>query len=186
MGVKAAFLDRDGVINIDHGYVFRPEDFTPVPGAIEACRQLKDAGFALVIITNQSGIARGMYTEADLLLLNDFIRKRFQEAYAPLSGIYSCPHLPDAPLARYRCLCDCRKPAPGLFFKAAKELDIDLSQSIAFGDKPRDLIAAQAAGVSTRIMLGKDGSAPPLACESATGAAKSLRDYVESLKRNTR
>ncbi len=181
MATKAAFLDRDGVINVDRGYVYQIKDFTLVDGVLEACKTLYEAGFKLVIITNQSGIARGFYKESDLALLNAHIENLFKEAGAPLSGIYCCPHLPDAPLQAYRKVCDCRKPAPGLFLKAAKELDIDLEESLAFGDKERDLEAAKRAGVPCRILLGKDGKEIPTPSASALAAAKDLRAAVELL-----
>lgn len=182
MATKAAFLDRDGVINVDRGYVYRIEDFVVIDGVLEAAKALYDAGFQLVIITNQSGIARGFYKESDLALLNDYIENLFKVAGAPLSGIYCCPHLPDAPLEAYRKVCDCRKPAPGLFLKAAKELDIDLERSLAFGDKERDLEAALRAGVLTRILLGKDGKEIPAKSASALAVAKDLRSAIELLR----
>lgn len=182
MATKAAFLDRDGVINVDRGYVYRIEDFTVIDGVLEACKRLYDAGFKLVIITNQSGIARGFYKESDLALLNNHILTLFKKAGAPLSGIYCCPHLPDAPLEAYRKVCDCRKPAPGLFSKAAKELNIDLESSLAFGDKERDLEAALRAGVPTRILLGKDGKAIPSKSASAVAVAKDLLTAVDLLE----
>ncbi len=178
---KAIFLDRDGVINVDSGYVYRIEDFTLVEGVLDACRAFYEAGFSLVIITNQSGIARGFYTEDDLAKLNSYIEKVFREAGAPLAGIYCCPHLPDAPLVAYRAVCDCRKPAAGLFFKAAKDLKIDLPSSIAFGDKERDLEAAKRAGVPTRILLGKDGKSVPEKSISATAVSKSLLTALREL-----
>ncbi len=182
MATKAAFLDRDGVINVDRGYVYRIEDFTLIDGVLEAAKRLYDAGFKLVIITNQSGIARGFYKESDLSLLNEHILKIFREVGAPLSGIYCCPHLPDAPLQAYRKICDCRKPAPGLFLKAAKELDLDLEKSLAFGDKERDLEAAKRAGVPVRLLLGKDGKEIPARSASASAVAKDLRAAVELLE----
>ena len=181
MATRAAFLDRDGVINVDRGYVYRIEDFTLVDGVIEAARRLYEAGLKLVIITNQSGIARGFYQESDLALLNKHILQLFNDAGAPVSGIYCCPHLPDAPLEAYRKVCDCRKPAPGLFLKAAKDLDISLQNSIAFGDKERDLEAAKRAGVPTRILLGKDGKEIPTPSTSASAVAKDLRAAVDLL-----
>ena len=181
MPQKAVFLDRDGVINIDHGYVYRIEDFTLVDGVLDACRAFYEEGFSLVIITNQSGIARGFYTEEDLAKLNCHIEKIFRDAGAPLAGIYCCPHLPDAPLEAYRAVCDCRKPAAGLFFKAAKDLEIDLPSSIAFGDKERDLEAAKRAGIPVRILLGKDGKSVPEKSISATGTSMSLLTALRDL-----
>ncbi len=157
----AAFLDRDGVINVDHGYVYRQEDFSFVPGVLGAAADLARMGYALVVVTNQSGIARGYYTEEDFRALTDWMRTRFAEAGAPLAGVYHCPHHPDAGAGAGRRDCDCRKPAPGMLFAAARDLWLDLPRSALFGDKCDDLRAAQAADVPLRVLLGKDGAAMP-------------------------
>jgi len=111
---RAAFLDRDGVINIDHGYVFRRDDFEFVPGTLAACAQLHRQGLALVVVTNQSGIGRGLYSEDDYRRLTEWMTAAFAAAGAPLAGVYYCPHHPQALLPEYRRACACRKPAPGL------------------------------------------------------------------------
>lgn len=158
---KAAFLDRDGVINLDHAYVHRREDFDFVPGVLEAARGLHQAGYALVIVTNQSGIGRGMYSEAQFHSLMDWVAEKFSAAGAPLAGVYFCPHHPSGAQGEYRQDCDCRKPAPGMLLKAAQELGLDLSASLMFGDKPGDLEAARSAGAPHRVWLGTDGLAVP-------------------------
>ncbi len=169
----AAFLDRDGVINVDHGYVYRQEDFAFVPGVLDAAADLARMGYALVVVTNQSGIARGYYTENDFHTLADWMRARFAEAGAPLAGVYHCPHHPDAGDGTLRRDCDCRKPAPGMLLAAARDLNLDLSRSALFGDKCDDLRAAQAAGVPLRVLLGKDGAAMPQdACPDALTSAR--------------
>ena len=171
---RAAFLDRDGVINIDHAYVCRWEDFEFIPGVLTAAKKLVDAGFILVIVTNQSGIGRGYYTEADFFALDKKVREAFAKADAPIAGVYFCPHHPQKALPPYQCECNCRKPAPGMMLKAAKELAIDLSQSVMFGDKTSDMQAAAAAGIPTRVLLGTDGKETPQACPQATLTAKDL------------
>jgi D-glycero-D-manno-heptose 1,7-bisphosphate phosphatase len=177
---RAAFLDRDGVINVDRGYVFRREDFEFVPGALGACARLHRLGFALVVATNQSGIGRGMYTEDDYRQLTEWMQAQFAAAGAPLSGIYHCPHHPEARLAAYRFACACRKPAPGMLLAAAHDLALDLARSILFGDKASDMAAAAAAGVPWRVLLGTDGlGLPPSATASqATACFASLADAV--------
>lgn len=181
----AAFLDRDGVINVDHGYTFRREDFAFVPGALAAAAELAALGFALVVVTNQSGIGRGLYTEADFLALTDWMKQQFAAASAPLAGVYWCPHHPQALLPAYRRDCDCRKPAPGLLRRAIAELHLDPARSLLFGDKASDLQAAQAAGVPLRVLLGLNGEETP--APDADGAAlatarhASLRDAVTAL-----
>ena len=124
---RAAFLDRDGVINIDRGYVFRREDFQFVPGVLEGARRLHELGFLLVVTTNQSGIGRGLYTEDDFHALTTWMRDEFMAAGAPLAGVYFCPHHPTEALGEYRRACQCRKPAPGMLLAAARDLGIDLS-----------------------------------------------------------
>ena len=179
---RAAFLDRDGVINIDHGYVFRREDFQFVPGALAACARLHRQGLALVVVTNQSGIGRGLYREDDYRSLTEWMGAEFAAAGAPLAGVYHCPHHAQALLAEYRLACDCRKPAPGMLLAAARELTLDLSRSVLFGDKPTDIEAAAAAGVAHRVLLGTDGRSMPPAelAPQATARFASLAEAVDS------
>jgi len=179
---RAAFIDRDGVINIDHGYVSRREDFQFVPGTLAACAQLHRQGFALAVVTNQSGIGRGLYSEDDYRRLTEWMAAEFAAAGAPLAGVYHCPHHPQARLPDYRCDCDCRKPAPGLLLTAARELSLDLARSVLFGDKASDIEAAAAAGVPQRVLLGTDGRATPPAdlAPQATARFASLAEAVQS------
>lgn len=177
----AAFLDRDGVINLDAEYVARVEDFRFVDGVLEACRSLAQSGYALVVVTNQSGIGRGYYTLAQFDALCDWMRATFAAAGAPLAGIYHCPHHPSEALPPWRLACDCRKPAPGMLLAAAADLGLDLAASVLFGDRPSDLQAARAAGVPRRVLLGKDGLAlPPEPSDPglATARARSLTEAV--------
>jgi D-glycero-D-manno-heptose 1,7-bisphosphate phosphatase len=179
----AAFLDRDGVINIDHGYVYRREDFQFVPGVLDAARGLAQQGLALVVVTNQSGIGRGLYSEDDFYQLTDWMKAQFADAGAPLAGVYFCPHHPDDAIGAYRRDCECRKPAPGLLLQAARELKLDLARSVLFGDKASDLQAARAAGVPHRVLLGTDGVATPSVEEGkniATARFASLLDAVRN------
>jgi len=181
---RAAFLDRDGVINLDHGYVYRPEDFDFVPGTLEAARELARQGYALVVITNQSGIGRGLYTEADFAVVTQWMKQKFAEAGAPLAGVYFCPHHPTDAVGEYRRDCDCRKPAPGMILRAARELGLDLARSVLFGDRRSDLAAAQAAGVPRRFLLATDGVGMPADTEDgglATARFGSLLDAVRAL-----
>jgi D-glycero-D-manno-heptose 1,7-bisphosphate phosphatase len=178
----AAFLDRDGVVNIDHGYVVRIEDFEFVAGTLDACRALAQRGFALVVITNQSGIGRGLYSEADYHTLTAWMRAQFAAAGAPLAGVYHCPHHPTDAHGIFRVECDCRKPAPGMLLRAAEELDLDLARSIVFGDRRSDLQAAFTAGVPHRILLGTDGVQEPDSDDGglATARFRSLSDAIGS------
>ena len=138
MGNQAVFLDRDGTINVDKEYLFRIEDFEFLPGVPEALRKLQQAGYLLIIITNQSGIARGYYTEEDFLKLNDWMKETLEAQGIHISAVYYCPHHPEAPVEKYRVRCNCRKPALGMFEQAARDFDLDLSRCVAIGDRLRD------------------------------------------------
>ena len=137
---KTIFLDRDGTINIDRDYVYKISDFEFIPNAPNALKLLQDAGYLLIIITNQSGIARGYYTEDDYNVLNDWMLKTLKEKYnVHITASYFCPHHPSGAVEKYRIDCNCRKPQIGLFEQAIKDFDIDVDHSFAVGDKLRDL-----------------------------------------------
>ena len=142
----AIFLDRDGVINFDKNYVHKVEDFEFIPGAIEGLQKLRDAGFKLFIITNQSGIGRGIYTEKDMLKLHDFMLAELEKHGITIDCIYYCPHRSDEG-------CDCRKPNPKFVLEAAKKFDLDLGASWFIGDRDVDVNCGKNAGVRT-IMVG--------------------------------
>lgn len=160
-GRIAAFLDRDGVINLDHGYVHRWKDFAWVPGAVEAMRRLQAAGHALVIVTNQSGVARGLYGEADVLALGERLREHLHGEGIELDAIEYCPHLPAATVPTYAVDCECRKPAPGMILRAARRLGIDLERSVMVGDKRSDIEAAHRAGVGQAFLVATNGMGEP-------------------------
>ena len=150
MSVPAAFLDRDGVINVDSGYVGQWEDFEYLPDAVEGLKQLQNAGFKLFVVTNQSGIARGYYTEDDFLALTKVMTADLSAKGVTLAAVYYCPYLEDADLEPYRVASYLRKPEPGMLLKAAQDHDIDVSRSIMVGDKVSDMVAAERAGVPGR------------------------------------
>ncbi|WP_341501644.1 D-glycero-beta-D-manno-heptose 1,7-bisphosphate 7-phosphatase [Gallaecimonas sp. GXIMD4217] len=149
----AIFLDRDGVINLDHGYVGTIDDFQFVDGVFEACRDLQGKGFLIVVITNQSGIARGKYTEEQFHELTQWMDWNFDDKGVVLDGIYYCPHHPEKGLGDYKIDCDCRKPKPGMLLEAQQDLGIDMAKSVFVGDKADDMRAAIAAGIRTRILV---------------------------------
>jgi D-glycero-D-manno-heptose 1,7-bisphosphate phosphatase len=160
MSRRAAFIDRDGVLNEERVFVHRREDFVLLPGAVAALRLLKEAGYLLVVVTNQSGIARGFYSEADYLALTEHMRAELAAEGVGLDGVEHCPHLPDAPVERYRLDCDCRKPKPGMLLRAAQALHIDPGASFLVGDRLSDIEAGQAAGIG-RCFLVRTGNPLP-------------------------
>jgi histidinol-phosphate phosphatase family protein len=145
---RAVFIDRDGTINRDVPYCSRPEDFELLPGAAEAIRLLNEHGFKVVVVTNQSGIARGYFTEEMLARIHDKMRTELARHGAHVDAIYYCPHHPDDN-------CDCRKPKPKMVLQAAEDLDIDLSQSYVIGDDQKDMELARRAGCKAGIRVGK-------------------------------
>jgi len=138
----ALFLDRDGVINEEINYLYKIEDFVFINEIFEICSFYQQNGYKIVVITNQAGIARGLYSEKDLFILNDWMTEQFLEKGIKIEKIYYCPHHPE-----YSGNCDCRKPNPGMIFKAEKELDLDLMRSVLIGDKDSDLEAGINAGI---------------------------------------
>lgn len=135
---KAIFLDRDGTINVDKEYLSKIEDFEYLPGVIDGLKILQDVGYKLIIITNQSGIARGYYTEEDFLKLNNWMVQDLRGRGIEISKVYYCPHHPEGKIEKYRIDCDCRKPKLGMYQRAIKDFDIDISESWTIGDKIRD------------------------------------------------
>ena len=149
----ALFLDRDGVVNVDHGYVHKADNIEFVDGIFELVQLAHGNGFAVVIVTNQAGIARGYYTEQCFQSLSHWMMDCFAEAGAPIDAIYHCPHHPTEGLGANKQDCQCRKPRPGLILQAMADLSIDIPYSILIGDKPSDLVAGQRAGVPHLFLL---------------------------------
>ena len=154
----ALFLDRDGIINVNHGYVHRPEDTQLVPGILELCRHAQALGYARVVVTNQAGIARGYYSEDQYHAYSGWLCGHLAGQGALLDAIYHCPHHPDAGSTVYRRACACRKPAPGMILDAMRDLQLDLPRSILLGDSAGDIEAGRRAGVGRLWLLS--GAAP--------------------------
>jgi D,D-heptose 1,7-bisphosphate phosphatase len=140
----AAFLDRDGVLNVDRGYTHRPKDLVMISGASAAVRLLNNSGFYVFVVTNQSGVARGYYTEAAVDLFNTHIQDALMSEGAHIDAFYYCPHHPDGLIKELAIKCGCRKPGSGMLEQAAREWPVDLSRSFLIGDKNDDLAAATA------------------------------------------
>lgn len=146
---KAIFLDRDGVINQEQGYISSWEDFHLLPDVIQALRIAKAADFKLIVVTNQSGIARGLYTEKKLYLIHSKLNQLLKLNGVEIDAFYYCPHHPQGVIETYRVNCECRKPLAGMLMQASIEHQIDLSASFLIGDSPRDIIAGRKASCVT-------------------------------------
>ncbi len=151
--IPAVFLDRDGTINLDHGYIHEIDDFQFIDGVIDACRELKNMGFTLILVTNQSGIARGKFTEEKFMHLTEWMDWSLEDRGASFDAVYFCPHHPDATISQYRKICDCRKPKPGMLLQAQYEFNIDMAASYMVGDTKEDMQAAMAVNVGTRVLV---------------------------------
>ncbi|MDD4320388.1 MAG: D-glycero-beta-D-manno-heptose 1,7-bisphosphate 7-phosphatase [Acidaminococcaceae bacterium] len=152
---KAVFLDRDGVLNVDNGYLFKIADIQWIAGAKEAVGYLTKLGYKIFVVTNQSGIARGYYDHKDVHLLHDYMNSEFAKVGGKVNKFYYCPHHPTkGTIPEYTCTCNCRKPNPGMLLQAIEEYDVDCAQSFLVGDKETDLAAANAAGVTGYLFTG--------------------------------
>ena len=148
------FVDRDGTLIEDRGYTHRVEDYAPLPGAASGLRKLQEAGYRIAIVTNQSGIGRGLFSESDFARFQEHLLRDFAAQGVEIEGSYHCPHLPDAG-------CACRKPAPGLLERAVRELGADLSASWVIGDQLSDIELARRAGCQAVLVLTGQGERAP-------------------------
>jgi D-glycero-D-manno-heptose 1,7-bisphosphate phosphatase len=180
--VPAIFLDRDGTLNVDHGYVHEIDRFEFIDGVIDAMRELKEMGFALVLVTNQSGIARGIFTEAQFEQLTEWMDWSLADRGVDLDGIYYCPHHPEGTVEEFRQACDCRKPQPGMLISARDFLHIDMAASYMVGDKLEDMLAAQSAGVGTKVLVRSGKPVTSDAENAADWVINSLAELPAAIK----
>lgn len=152
MARKVAFIDRDGTINIDAGYINHPDRFIIYPFALQAMKMLSNGGYDIVIITNQAGLSNGYFTEETMNKIHSKLFLACKESGVEIVGLYYCPHSPSAKVEKYKAECDCRKPKPGLILRAKEELDIDLENSFMIGDKYSDIMAGKNAGCKTILV----------------------------------
>ena len=157
---KALFLDRDGVVNVDYGYVHKKEDFHFIDGIFSLAAAALREGFLIIIVTNQAGIGRGYYTEAQFHELMDWVKDEFRRRGAAVHAVYFCPCHPTRGIGRYRRESPFRKPAPGMLLQAAADHDIDLEASLMVGDALTDMEAGRAAGVGRLFYLTPERDAP--------------------------
>ncbi|MDH1289682.1 D-glycero-beta-D-manno-heptose 1,7-bisphosphate 7-phosphatase [Comamonas terrigena] len=178
---KAAFIDRDGVINEERNYVHRIEDFVLLPGVIEGLALLRDADYRLIVVTNQAGISRGYYDQAAMEILHNHLRAILADNGIELDAIYFCPHHPQGCINELAIECDCRKPAPGMLLKAARDFDLDLSSSILIGDKLSDIQAGKRAGVGQTVIVKSGHFIDPVTKAQADFIAEDLLAAARAL-----
>ena len=146
MTIKTIFLDRDGVINKEKGYLHKIKDFEFISGVFETCRYLQGLNYKIIIITNQSGISRGLYTENDFQIINNWMISEFKKNDINILDVFHCPHSPESN-------CNCIKPKPGMLIKAKNKYKIDMQNSWMLGDKESDIIAANNSGITNTIIV---------------------------------
>ena len=169
MSSKALFLDRDGVINVEKHYLYKIEHFEFIDGIFELCQFFQKKDYKIFVVTNQSGIDRGYYSEDDFEILTQWMIKEFAKNNITISKVYHCPHHPDISGP-----CDCRKPKPGMIHAAINAFDIDLEGSLLVGDKERDVESAIAAGVRYTYLFTQETS-----LSKATKIVTSLTDIIK-------
>ena len=146
MTIKTIFLDRDGVINKEINYLHKIEDFEFIDGVFEACQYLQSLEYKIIVITNQSGISRGLYTKNDYQIITKWMVSQFMKNNISILDTFHCPHLPDSG-------CNCRKPKPGMFLEAKKKYNINMPESWMIGDKETDITAAISSGITNTILV---------------------------------
>ena len=172
----ALFLDRDGVINIDHGYVHRIEDFDFLPGIFDLVRfAVYELDWPVIVVTNQAGIGRGLFDENTFEFLTVWMCERFAREGAPLTKVYHCPYHPVHGIGEYRRDHSWRKPNPGMILKAQSDFNLDVARSVLIGDRPTDMQCATAAGIGLAMMLTPESQARPAM------TALAVRDLLEAL-----
>jgi D-glycero-D-manno-heptose 1,7-bisphosphate phosphatase len=178
---RAVFLDRDGTLIEDVDYLTRLEQLRVLPAVPQALARLCGAGLRLVVVTNQSAVARGWLTEQQLRRIHAELGRRLAARGAPIEAFYYCPHLPGAPVERYAVACPCRKPEPGLILRAARELGLDLGRSYAVGDSERDVEAGRRAGCRT-VRIGAEQGTADAAAPDLPAAADIIVEWERERK----
>ena len=177
---KAVFLDRDGTINVDNHYVYRVADFKYIDGVLDALKELTNMGYILVVITNQSGIARGYYSEKEYIAIDEWMKKDLLDKGIKITKSYYCPHYKNGSIKDYSIECNCRKPKTGLFWKAMEELNINMNRSFSVGDKLRDLSVCKESGVKGILLSKKDTRAAYYdVCSNWNSIVKRIKYYDE-------
>lgn len=174
------FLDRDGVINIDHAYVCKQENFEFIDGIFDLCRHAKQLGFLICVVTNQAGIGRGYYSEKDFLSLTDWMCEIFLKEGVVIDKVYFCPSHPEQGVGKFKTDSPFRKPRPGMILQATRELDIDLSRSLLVGDKESDIQAGVAAGVGCNLLYAQlDAACTETGATAVVSCFDQILPYLE-------
>lgn len=176
--MATVFLDRDGVINKDVGYISKWDDFSFLPGSLEALKLLSEKNVKIIIVTNQSGIARGYFSEPDYLLLERKINEYLKGLNIYIRASYYCPHYLGGIVKKYSINCNCRKPAPGMLLQASKDFNIIFSNAIMIGDKKSDMEAALSVGIPDRYLIDENMQPNKDGYKHSTRRFKSLLDSV--------
>lgn len=171
--MKVIFLDRDGVINKEVGYLHKIGDFEFIDGVFDACLNFQSSGYEIIIVTNQSGIERGYYSEKDFHTVTDWMLDQFKDRGVNILDVFFCPHGPDSN-------CDCRKPKPGMFNQAKNKYGVDMENSWMIGDKEADITAANSAGISNTVLV-KSGHDIDEANSKAKFIFDSIKQVVKAL-----
>ena len=174
MQKKAVFLDRDGVINKEKNYLYQKKDFEFIDGVFEACRYFQKIDYQLIVVTNQSGIARSYYQKEDFYKLTKWMLKQFENQGIKILDVFFCPHGPES-------TCNCRKPKPGMLLEAKEKHKIDMKNSWMIGDKEADVGAANAAGIKNTILV-KTGHDIDETNSNAKFILKSIKNTLDIIK----
>ena len=183
MKKPAVFLDRDGVINRDVGYVYRPQEFQFIEGVFRLAFAVRRAGYLLIVVTNQAGVARGYYSEEDVNGAHQWLQQEFGKRGAGIDAFYFCPYHPEASVPQYRMSSPDRKPEPGMILRAAQDWSLDLSASVLVGDKESDIEAGRRAQVGTLVLfnLAFDAKLVALGDRYEVGSLNELAGHFEVL-----
>ena len=180
---KVIFLDRDGTINVEKSYLHKWEDFEFEKNAIEGLKELKNLGYEFIVVTNQSGIGRGYYTEEDLVTLNNQMTEKLKEFGIEILECFYCPHHPEKGIGKYKVDCNCRKPNPGMLLEGIKKYNVDIDNSFMIGDKKGDLEAGKKAGLKSILVLTGYGKKIEEEVKGNYLIAKDLLEVVTILKK---
>ena len=181
MSRRALFLDRDGVVNVEVGYLHRTEEVRFVDGIFPLCRTAMNLGYRLIVVTNQAGIARGYYTEADFHSLMEFIQAELRAEQIELDAVYHCPYHPEHGVGQYKREHEDRKPGTGMLRRGAREFDLSLADSVMIGDRCSDMAAANAAGLRQAFLISGTEPSP---CTGQYLAVDSLAEVEQWLIRH--